>query len=91
MIILLRPIHGTALNDWLKANNEPIPTMQVFLSKADQLKISLGVIPEEMDVETVKVRHMRAAPGNHVLINGKAYVLHYMKRGEYKLKKLRDV
>lgn len=91
MIILLRPIHGTALNDWLKANNEPIPTMRVFLSKADKVKISLGITPEEMDVVTLKVKHMRAAPGNHVLINGKAYVLHYIKRGEYKLKKLRDV
>lgn len=91
MVILLRPNFSTALLEWYEANNQPIPTLQVFLSKADQLKISLGVIPEEMDVETVKVRHMRAAPGNHVLINGKAYVLHYMKRGEYKLKKLRDV
>lgn len=88
MVILLRPNFSTALLEWYAANNQPIPTMQVFLSKADQLKISLGVTPDEMDVETVKINRMKAAPGNYVLINGKAYALHYMKRGEYKLKKL---
>lgn len=91
MVILLKPIFNRALREWYAANNQPISTVQVFLSKADQLKISLGVTPEEMDVVTIIVKHMKAAPGNHVLINDKAYVLYYMKRGEYKLKKLRDV